>query len=124
LQKKAPVPDRIATEWVRSPVFIASQEEINLMIDEKESIRAMSRLGSREQAKMAADLRLAARALKVKVHAERSKLRTYRPGLEGLSAPLRSEIVAFMERLAHYRRFQTAATVWRAVARSEDAQSR
>ena len=39
LKKTAKIPDHVGTEWIRSPVFQASQHEINLVLDERERIR-------------------------------------------------------------------------------------
>jgi hypothetical protein len=36
MSKKKSVPDKIATEWLRSPVFQAYQEELNLVLDERQ----------------------------------------------------------------------------------------
>ncbi len=38
LKKKSKVPDPVASEWVRSPVFIAYQQEINHVFDEKSAV--------------------------------------------------------------------------------------
>lgn len=42
LEKKSGVPDKIATEWLRSPLFQANQEELNLIFDEKVSLRKLA----------------------------------------------------------------------------------
>ena len=44
----ATVPDRVASEWVRSPLFISSQDELNLLFDESESTAMLGRTGARE----------------------------------------------------------------------------
>jgi hypothetical protein len=35
LKTRRNVPDRVLTEWLRSPLFLASQDELNLLLDEK-----------------------------------------------------------------------------------------
>ena len=43
LKKKFRVPDRIASEWLRSPVFVSGQDELNLLVDEKLAAVNLSR---------------------------------------------------------------------------------
>lgn len=48
IKKEIRIPDRIATAWLRSPVFIANQEEVNLILRERELIPQVQKaLGSR-----------------------------------------------------------------------------
>jgi hypothetical protein len=47
--KKSPLPDLVASEWIRSPVFISHQQEINLISDEKKAIVKSLRPLKREQ---------------------------------------------------------------------------
>ena len=41
LRKKSTVPDPVASEWVRSPVFIAYQQEINHVLDERIAVNGL-----------------------------------------------------------------------------------
>jgi hypothetical protein len=65
LRKQAPdVPDRVGSEWVRSLVFITDQDELNLIIDEVESTKALGKSGAKEQKKIASEARALALTLK------------------------------------------------------------
>lgn len=88
------VPERVATEWVRSPVFIASQDEINLLFDEKKSARGLARQGSEQQVKLAQELL--------------ESLRVLREG----DAPALAQIRAQYARL---QRLQRAAPTWKSI---------
>ena len=50
------VPERVLSEWTRSPVFISDQGELNSLVDEKLALAKMSRLGSIETKKLSADI--------------------------------------------------------------------
>src|SRR5205085_1350160 len=53
IRKQGSVPQVIASEWVRSPTFLSSQGELNLLIDEKDLTTQLSKAGSVEQNKLA-----------------------------------------------------------------------
>jgi hypothetical protein len=46
LRRQEGAPVRVAGEWVRSPLFLASQDEINLALGERASAAAMARAGA------------------------------------------------------------------------------
>jgi hypothetical protein len=112
--KKTPgfnVPDRVAGEWVRSPLFISSQEELNLLFDEKESTVALGKSGAREQSKIAERLLLKAKDLPKRLADAKKKMK------EGdrLPSMLLSDMLTLKEMIIHYRRLQQAAPVWRTI---------
>ena len=41
LKGKSGIPDKVGTEWIRSPIFIANQDEINLLYDEKQALKSV-----------------------------------------------------------------------------------
>lgn len=111
LKKKNVAPVRVASEWVRSPLFISSQEHLNLIFDEQEAAAKVGRTGAQEQRKLAMNIVRQLLELKPKVKAARAKLKADDPLPEVLAAELRklkSELTAF-------RRMQQAAPYWRTV---------
>jgi hypothetical protein len=112
--KRAPgltVPDRVASEWVRSPLFIASQDELNLLFDEQDSTVALGRSGAKEQSKIAAELVLRAKPLPARLKAAKAKMK------EGDRLPtlLRDDLLALKEMILRYRRLQQGAPVWHTI---------
>lgn len=43
LKGKSSVPGRISSEWIRSPLFLSHQDEINLLFDEKDSVSLIAK---------------------------------------------------------------------------------
>ena len=105
------VPDRIASEWVRSPMFISSQDELNLLFEEQESTIALGRSGAREQTKIADSLLLRAKPLPSRLKAAKAKMK------EGDSLPLllREDLLALKDMILRYRRLQQGAPVWHTI---------
>ena len=122
-KEKNGVPDRVASEWVRSPLFISNQEEVNLLFDEKKyssdtGIRAIKELKGE-----ASDIRSAARDLKKKIKSEKSKQKIYLVGLDGLSQHLISEIIMFKKRVIHFKRFKNAGSNWQTILGKQESSS-
>ncbi|MBY0470932.1 hypothetical protein K2X30_07150 [bacterium] len=111
LKKKSDVPPRIGTQWIRSPIFISHQEEINLMFDEKEAVLKLGKAGSAEQKKLAADLLAQFNVLRPKIAAAKKKM------VYGDSLPdkILSELADLKRKITLYRRYRDAAPVWRAI---------
>jgi tetratricopeptide (TPR) repeat protein len=105
------VPDRVAGEWIRSPLFISSQEELNLLFDEKESTVALGKSGSKEQSKLADALVIKAKDLPKRLRAAKAKMN------EGDHLPslLLADMLALKEMIIHYRRLQQGAPVWHTI---------
>ncbi|OFZ52974.1 MAG: hypothetical protein A2428_08485 [Bdellovibrionales bacterium RIFOXYC1_FULL_54_43] len=111
-RKKLLVPDRVASEWVRSPYFIASQEQLNLLSEENAGIPRLSRSASLEQKRMGNRLRTVAARLLPRIKKERAR---------GLSDGLRAELSRFVTDVIHYRRFRSASPVWRTLVANQEA---
>jgi hypothetical protein len=106
------VPDRIASEWIRSPLFIASQDEVNLYFDEKDAAPKLSKAGANEQRKMAQDILKKARDLKPKLKLAKMKLK---PG-QALPGSITDALASLKDEVVHWRRIQLAAPVWQVVS--------
>src|SRR5262249_12483548 len=111
LRKQGKTPDRIASEWVRSPLVISSQDELNLIFDEKDSQIALAKTGVQEQRRIGAEIVRLARDLKPRLVA--NKARTKR--LEELPSSVRSDLEKVHHLVAQFRRLQHAAPIWKAV---------
>ena len=105
------VPDRVASEWVRSPLFLSSQDELNLLFDEKESTTALGKSGAKEQTKLAEGLVLKSKDLPKRLHDAKAKMR------EGDHLPslLMADMLVLKEMIIHYRRLQQGAPVWHTI---------
>ncbi|MGK5084936.1 hypothetical protein WDW37_16735 [Bdellovibrionota bacterium FG-1] len=104
-------PDRVASEWVRSPLFISSQDELNLLFDEQEATLALGRSGALEQAKIADVLLVKSRDIAVRIHGAHAKAKERAP----LPPALIDELIALKEQILVYRRMQQAAPVWHTI---------
>ncbi len=108
------VPDRVGSEWVRSPFFIAHQDRINLLFDERDSASLLGRGGAREQRKLAFDIQESWKKLRIRIRDERKKLN---PG-ETLASRLRQDISDLRYDISVYRRYVSAAPAWRTILAS------
>lgn len=111
LKKRGKTPDRIASEWVKSPLFISDQDEINLIFDEVENSTRLGRSGAQEQRATAQALITMLDELTPRFHAAKAK---QKPG-DHLPPELIKELKALRAKLTHYRRLQNAAPTWRAI---------
>jgi hypothetical protein len=111
LKKDPAIPAKVGSEWVRSPLFIAHQDEINLLFTEKENTARLSRAGSTGQRQLAAEIAALSAELKTRIRATRA---TMKPG-QDLPRSLQSELGKLRVRLNHYQRFRQGAPVWRVI---------
>ena len=111
LKKELKVPDRVGTEWVRSPIFISHQDEINLIFKEKTASESLGKSGSAEQKQLGASIKAMAAALKPKIKTARASLK---PG-QMLPKSIINDLVKLKEQMAHYRRVRTAAAPWHTI---------
>ncbi len=119
LRRQGNVPDRIASEWVRSPLFISSQEEINVLFQEKNATASLPKIANSEQLKLAGEIIAKARALKPilrKAKAEQKK--SGKP----LSRSIASQLDDIRRQVSHLRRIQTAAPVWKVILKNYQKQ--
>ena len=124
LKKQPGIPERIASEWVRSPLFISNQDEINLLFDEQDASGKLGRSGATEQAKIARDVVRRLLEAKPKIKSARAKLKLQDPNNPNapLPAGLVRELKELRTQLSYYRRMQGAAPVWRSVLASHQKQ--
>lgn len=115
-QSKTPVP--VATEWLRTPLFIARQDEINLLFDETGYSKKLAKAAAYEQKRMARALLKFAREFKKEYQLAKIKLK---PG-EDLPYRIIKKLNLLRDQVADYRRFRTAAPVWRTILAQHDRQ--
>ncbi len=108
------VPSRVGTEWVRSPVFIAHQGEINLLMDSRESVRKFSAAASAEQNKVAKAIVDDWRNIKHLIQQARTRMK---PG-DTLPGRIRSQIADLRYDIKVFQRMWMAAPVWGAISES------
>ncbi len=105
------VPDKIVSEWVRSPLFISRQQEINLVFDERDSTKRLGQSGDKEQQALASDVLKRLKEFRKKYENARAKLK---PG-QDLPESVLLELENLRLSLALYRNYRSAAPVWRSV---------
>jgi hypothetical protein len=111
LKKEGETPVRVASEWVRSPIFLANQDEINLLFDEKDSAVGLNKWGSKEQNRIGQEILTNLKELKPAFYAARAKMK---PG-EDLPMHVRNGLQKLKSDVLAFRRMQKAAPVWKAV---------
>jgi len=114
--KKRPVqvPERVLSEWVRSPLFLSNQGELNLLFDETESSAGVARSGAQEQRRIAREVLTQARDLKLRVRVAKMKLKRGEP----LPGRILADLDLLKERIIRMRRLKQAAPVWKGVLAS------
>lgn len=118
-QDEGRIPERVASEWIRSPVFISNQQEINLWLDEKNSGSAMGKAGAHEQRDFAMELKIKA----VDLIRRAKKARASIPLTEPLPDSLREELISLKKQFVIFRRIQLAASAWHSVLASHNKKS-
>jgi len=112
--KESEVPERVASEWVRSPAFIGRQDEINLLMNTKTRVVTLSEEGRALQAKMAFDLLELVKSLKPRFESAKAQ------DPEGeLPLRVRQDIDKLREMATAYRNMKRAAPAWRLVLDSQ-----
>lgn len=119
LRREGDTPDRVASEWVRSPLFLASQDEINLLFDEKDSESGLNKWGSKEQNRLGQEILNNLKELKPAFYAARAKLQ---PG-QDLPTKVRNGLQKLKQDVIAFRRMQKAAPVWKAVLANHQRQA-
>jgi tetratricopeptide (TPR) repeat protein len=113
-RKPVNVPERVASEWVRSPLFIASQDEINMYFDERDATPRLGKSAASEQRQMGQDILKKARELKPQLKIAKMKLK---PG-QTIPAYLVKDLADLKDEVVHWRRMQLAAPVWSVVSKN------
>lgn len=109
--RRIPVPAKIASEWIRSPLFIARQSEINLLFDEKQGSEKLGDAGASEQYKLAVELLKFAREFKKRYALAVVKLK---PG-QDLPPEISTDLERLRKQVKVYRHFRQAAPIWQRV---------
>ncbi|MCM2324269.1 MAG: hypothetical protein NDJ90_13510 [Oligoflexia bacterium] len=119
LKRSGKTPAPVASEWIRSPLFIANQEELNLFIDEKAAAERVGKSGGAEQRLLGQEIVKSIQELRPRIRLARKKIGPEAPLPENVAAPLR----ALKGKLIRYRRLQSAAPVWRNILASHERQA-
>lgn len=120
-RKDSGVPVRVGSEWMRSPVFIASQQELNLLADERDGIVRVSTEGAKEMRELSSEIQHKAIKLQKRVADERGRQKVYMTGLKTLSPNLRADIGKFAGEVSDYREMRAAGAAWRSIAKKHQA---
>ena len=112
LGKKSDVPNAIGTEWVRSPLFISSQDEINLLFDTRGSAKQFSASANAEQNKLAKSIVDDWRQLKYEI---RDAKKHMKPG-ETLGSHLRDRIAELRYDIVVFQRIWNSAPIWASIS--------
>ncbi|MCC7442324.1 MAG: hypothetical protein IT285_11860 [Bdellovibrionales bacterium] len=110
------VPEPVASEWIRSPLFIARQDGVNLLYKEKQAQEALTQAAATEQSRMASELLNRTKDLKARYLKARIRLK---PGQE-IPGSLNLELAALLREVTHYRRLKRAAPVWKDVLAAQN----
>ncbi|MCM0606406.1 MAG: hypothetical protein KA715_09980 [Xanthomonadaceae bacterium] len=111
LQKKSEIPPNVVTEWIRGPGFITRQEEINLLIKEKEFAAKLQKSGAAELNDMGTQILIHIQKIRPKVI---STLETLKAD-ETLPEGLRRELNSLREEINHYERLRKGAGPWKKI---------
>jgi hypothetical protein len=113
VRRKNELPERVAGEWVRTPLFIASQDEINLLFDERDFLPKVGATAGRVQRTMALEILKHARELKPKLKIAKMKLKQG----EELPGSIQDSLALLRQQVIHWKRIQLAAPIWVAVSK-------
>lgn len=119
LKKQGDTPPRIAGEWVRSPMFLSDQDEINLLFDERDSATSLQKWGSREQNRLALEILENLKNLKPAFYAAKAKMKVG----DSLPSSVKRGIEKLKSDLIAFRRMQRAAPVWKSVLANHQKQA-
>ncbi len=118
LRKTGKTPVRVASEWVKSPLFIASQDEINLLNQEKGAIAAMGKSGGVVQRQLAMQVVNLIKEIRPALKAAKAEAQKSRNPDEPLPPQLTAKLYDLRDKLVRYRRMQAGAPVWRTILAS------
>ncbi len=106
LNFKNKIPERVGSEWIRSPVFITNQEEINLIGKEESLSLGLSNQVAKEQSETLLRISQKITELKPKIKEARARL----PLWELLPKSLSVKLHQLKNEIQHYRRVKSAAS--------------
>jgi hypothetical protein len=108
LKHQSDVPERVASEWVRSSVFLSHQDEINLLFNEKTASSGLGRAAVKEQMQLGQEILKLAQEIQSDVKDARAEA-----GPDGqLPDLLHKKLVLLKNQLTHYKRLRRAAPTW------------
>lgn len=109
LKRDPNIPGKVGGEWIRSPLFISHQDEINLILDEKEAANRFTALAQQDQKRiiknsirLLTDLKLAIKIIKSKK----------KPG-DPLPKSFTDDLAKLRKNQTHLRRLFQAAPIWK-----------
>jgi tetratricopeptide (TPR) repeat protein len=111
LRRKDTAPEKVAGEWVRSPLFIARQDEINLFFEEKNAITELGRSADLEQQRNARELLEFTKRFKKSYALAKVKLA---PG-QALPQKILDDLERLKSDVIRFQRFRAAAPTWRTI---------
>ncbi|MBI2711617.1 MAG: hypothetical protein HYX41_01970 [Bdellovibrio sp.] len=103
------IPGRVASEWIRSPIFLTEQDQINLTIREKATSSTLTEQAIREQGHLAREIAKELRELRNKFMAAKIRLKQD----EQLPVEIQKRIQNVRLNLERYARIRNAAPTWR-----------
>jgi hypothetical protein len=112
--RKAGVPHKVAAEWIRSPLFLARQDEVNLIIEERGILGKVGKEAVAEYHKMTLELLKFARGIRVALKEARAKAK---PG-DPVPTKILDDLKVLQKKVVHLNRFRAAGPIWRAMMAS------
>lgn len=103
------VPGAIASEWVRSPIFLTQQDQINLSLRERSTSNLLTDQGLKEQNRLALEVAKELRELRGKYASAKIRLKAG----ENLPLDLTRRIQNVKQELQRFARIKNAAPIWR-----------
>ncbi|MBS1985418.1 MAG: hypothetical protein JST16_14730 [Bdellovibrionales bacterium] len=119
LRKEKGVPEKIASEWIRSPLFIARQDEVQVLLGAKAVAEKAEKQGVETQRQLAAKLLEMIKDIKARV----DKARQASGESTELPHLLRQDIGKMKDLLVSYRRLRRAAEPWQAMVAADAKRS-
>lgn len=108
LKGSVDVPEKVVSEWIRSPLFLSSQSEINLLIDENNRGKKFSETAQTEQVGRAK--KLLAELRKLRTDYQKAKI-LLEPG-ESISTKIINRLYRYRDQMKHFYRLRAAAPFW------------
>lgn len=103
------VPGAIASEWIRSSIFLTHQDQINLALRERTTSNLLTEQGVREQTQLAREIAKELHDLRGRYASAKIRLKAG----ESLPSDLVKKISHVKSELARFARIKNAAPTWR-----------
>jgi hypothetical protein len=114
LKSKTDVPTKVATEWMRDPTFLSSQEEINHLLGQPQKLVSLQKNGANEQDVLTAKFIERAQNFVKSVRTAKLKLK---PG-EELAESYGDQLIQLKRDLRGLTHFYKASKIWRNLAKN------